>query len=94
MSAADACNSNYTSWMRCYECGSTPLGAPVDYEIDFKQRVLDAVSDDILLNASEGWALWQWGKFIGHGFLDAASLRVIADELDRRNKEWFADEPS
>ena len=55
MSAADACNRNYTGWIRCHECGSTPLGAPVDYYIDFKQRVLSAVSDDIIIEPTADW---------------------------------------
>lgn len=91
MSAADACNRNYIGWMCCYECGSTPLGVPTDYDDAFKQRVLDAVSDDILLELTAGWVFWQWGEDHIHSFLDAASLRVIADELDRRNKELFGD---
>ena len=90
MSAADACNRNYIGWMRCYECGSTPLGVPTDYDEAFKQRVLDAVKDDIVLDASEGWVLWL-DLTTPHGFYTAASLRVIADELDRRNEELFTD---
>jgi len=54
----------------------------------FKQRVLVAHEWDFALDASEGYVFWpeEDGK---HGFYTAASLRVIADELDKRNKELF-----
>lgn len=58
----------------------------------FKQRVLDTVNEDILIEPTAGWVFWQWDEDHVHGFLDAASLRVVADELDRRNQELFNDQ--
>ena len=77
--------SSATDDIPCPECGSTRFGVPV--EEAFKRLVLDSVSDDILLEPTAGWVFWQWGE--DHGFLEADALRVIADELDRRNKELF-----
>jgi len=91
MSAADACNRNYTGWMRCRKCGSTPLGIPEDYNTIFKQRVLDTAEDDIVHDITTGWVFWPWREDDPKGYWNAASLRVIADELDRRNEELFAD---
>ena len=60
----------------------------MSYTEAFKQRVLDICEWDFALDASEGHVFWpeEDGK---HGFYTAASLRVIADELDKRNKELF-----
>ena len=59
------------------------------YDTAFRQRVLEAAESDIVYDGTTGWVFWQWGEDHIHGFLNAASLRVIADELDRRNKELF-----
>lgn len=87
MSAADACNRNYTDWIRCHECWSSPLGVPKDYDIAFKQRVLEAAKDDIVYDATTGWVFWPWQKDTPRGYWTAAALRVIADELDRRDDQ-------
>jgi hypothetical protein len=87
MSAADACNRNYIGWMRCYECGSTPLGVPTDYDEAFKQRVLETAEDDIVHDITTGWAFWPWCEDDPKGYWTAAALRVIADELDRRDDQ-------
>jgi len=61
------------------------------YDDAFKRLVLDAVSDDILLELTAGWVFWPWREDDPKGYWNAASLRVIADELDRRNEELFTD---
>ena len=58
-----------------------------NYVEAFRQRVLEAAEDDITLDA--GWVFWPtWNR----GHYNAAALRVIADELDRRNEELHDDD--
>ena len=56
----------------------------MDYDIAFKQRVLEAAKEDIVYDATTGWVFWPWQDDTPRGYWTAA-LRVIADELDRRN---------
>jgi len=51
----------------------------------FRKRVLEAAEDDITLDTD--WVFW---PTYNKGFYTAASLRVLADELDRRNEELNA----
>lgn len=55
------------------------------YDIAFKQRVLEAAKEDIVYDATTGWVFWPWQDDTPRGYWTAAALRVIADELDRRN---------
>ena len=57
----------------------------VDYDIAFKQRVLEAAKEDIVYDATTGWVFWPWQDSAFRGYWTAAALRVIADELDRRD---------
>ncbi len=58
-----------------------------DYIDAFRQRVLDASEDEITLDSE--WVFWPtWNR----GHYTAAALRVLADELDRRNRELEEDE--
>ena len=59
----------------------------VDYDIAFKQRVLEAAGDDIVYDATTGWVFWPWQDDTPRGYWTAAALRVIADELDRRDDQ-------
>ena len=59
----------------------------VDYDIAFKQRVLEAAGDDIVYDATTGWVFWPWQEDDPRGYWTAAALRVIADELDRRDDQ-------
>ena len=59
----------------------------VDYDIAFKQRVLEAAGDDIVYDATTGWVFWPWQEDDLRGYWTAAALRVIADELDRRDDQ-------
>lgn len=53
-----------------------------NYAEEFRARVLEAAKDDIVLDA--GWVFWPTEN---RGHYNAAALRVLADELDRRNEE-------
>lgn len=53
-----------------------------NYVEDFRRRVLEAAKEDIVLDA--GWVFWPTEN---RGHYNAAALRVVADELDRRNEE-------
>lgn len=55
------------------------------YSDEFKQRVLEAAGDDIVYDATTGWVFWPWQDDAPKGYWTAAALRVIADELDRRD---------
>ena len=56
-----------------------------------EQLVLSAVHYDIVLAAGTGgWVFWPLNS---GGFLDAEALRIIADELDRRDRVLFVDLP-
>ena len=49
---------------------------------DYKKRVLDAVQDDIII-LEDGYSYYMPSKA---GAFSASSLRIIAAELDLRNK--------
>lgn len=87
VSASEAHNENHTGWIRCHECKSTPLGLPMAHDIAFKQRVLEAAKEDIVYDATTGWVFWPWQDDTPRGHWTAAALRVIADELDRRDDQ-------
>ena len=60
-----------------------------------EQLVLDAAKDDIVLDVG-GWVYWPLAREYPldiRGFWDAEALRIIADELDRRDRVLFADLP-
>ena len=58
-----------------------------NYAEEFRARVLEAAEEDITLDSE--WVFWPtWNR----GHYNAAALRVLADELDRRNKELEEDE--
>ena len=59
----------------------------MDYDISFKQRVLEAAKEDIVYDATAGWVFWPWQDDTPRGYWTAAALRVIADELDRRDDQ-------
>lgn len=52
---------------------------------EFKQRILKGIKSDIETLES-GYKVW-W-PLHGHGYLDAESLRVIAEHLDEINFFW------
>lgn len=52
----------------------------------FRYRVLESVEADIVAGDDGYYVYWPEGR----GFLGADALRIIADELDRRNEEWHA----
>lgn len=58
-----------------------------NYVEAFRQRVLKASTDEIVLDAE--WVFWPTEN---KGHYTAAALRVLADELDRRNEELEEDE--
>jgi len=55
-----------------------------EYREDYKKHILSCVEDD--LNYSDDGYYHYFGS--GHGYLSADALRIIADELDRRNEDW------
>ena len=57
------------------------------YDTAFKQRVLEAAKEDIVYDATTGWVFWPWQDSAFRGYWTAAALRVIADELDRRDDQ-------
>lgn len=54
---------------------------------EYQQRLLEAVADELFADV-DGFVKY-WPK--QGGFLDAHHLRVIADELDKRNAQWAAE---
>ena len=53
-----------------------------DYIDAFRKRVLAASVDEIVCDFD--WVFWPRGN---KGYYNASALRVLADELDRRNEE-------
>ena len=53
-----------------------------DYAEEFRARVLAASVDEIVCDFE--WVFWPTEN---KGYYTAAALRVLADELDRRNEE-------
>ena len=53
-----------------------------DYVEEFRARVLEASVDEIVCDFE--WVFWPTDN---KGHYTAAALRVLADELDRRNEE-------
>lgn len=51
---------------------------------EFKARILEVVEPDLLKEVDGFYYYFPNGT----GFLTSEGLRVIADELDSRNKEW------
>lgn len=57
---------------------------------EYKARLLELAEPDIVVG-DDGFAVWwpAWG--VRGGSLSAEALRIIADELDRRNATWAAE---
>lgn len=55
-----------------------------------KERVI-RISDELdeFITDVDGFVYW-WPDGSEHGHLSACHLRILADELDRRNAEWQA----
>lgn len=62
-------------------------GGVTSYVEEFRERVLAASEDEITIDSE--WVFWPtWNR----GHYTAEALRVIADELDRRNEELHDDD--
>ena len=55
-----------------------------------EQQVLDAARQDMIMDVS-GWVFWPTSN---RGYWNSYALRIIADELDRRDHGLFVDLPT
>lgn len=54
---------------------------------EVRNRVLECEErDESLFQDIDGY--WKWWPKGGNGYRDAVHLRILADELDRRNRPW------
>ncbi len=54
------------------------------YSDEYKKELIAKAELDFI-NGDDGyWHYWP----TGHGYLTACQLRIIADELDKRNEPW------
>jgi len=80
------CGEQYTDGAE-HVCPVREVVVAPNYFEAFRERVLEAAEDDIIPDTD--WVFWPTHN---KGFYTAASLRVLADELDRRNEELWSDE--